>query len=43
MQCFALIGKKKANFTMEHKKTPEKIRIPDSVPVIPNPYGNLFD
>lgn len=42
-KCFAMIGKKKANFSARERKLPDKVMIPDSVPVAPNPYGTLFD
>ena len=41
-KCFMLVGKKKANFSRKAEKF-SKVIIPESVPVIPNPYGDLFD
>ena len=41
-KCFMLVGKKKANFSRKTEKF-SKVIIPESVPVIPNPYGDLFD
>lgn len=42
-KCFAMVGRKKANFSARERKTPDKVMIPGSVPVPPNPYGTLFD
>ena len=42
-KCFAMVGKKKANFSARERKMPDRVMIPGSVPVPPNPYGTLFD
>ena len=43
-KCYAILGKKKANFSVDKSKGSDKtLRIPGSVPVIPSPYGDLFN